>query len=228
MLEGDRQGAYQTKWIDTNKGDVVHPNMRSRFVAREIAHDKDTAMFAATPPLEANKLLYSLAVTEGVGYFEGDKEGGMCLMFVDIKRAFFNAKARRAVYVVLPPEDAKEGMCGRLLKSLYGTRDAARNWEEEYSTDLQTIGFIRGVSSPSVFYHPTREIRVVVHGDDFTCLGWRGQLLWLRGEMAKQYEIKYELIGPGSSDGKSVRILNRVLVWTERGWNLSQIKDMVG
>ena len=60
----------------------------------------------------------------------------------------------------------------------------------------------------------------MVHGDDFTCLGWRGQLLWLRGEMAKQYEIKHELIGPGSSDGKSVRILNRVLVWTERGMEL--------
>ena len=176
-------GPISTKWIDTNKGDEVHPNIRSRFAAREIAYDKDSAMFAATPPLEANKLLYSLAVTEGVGYFEGDQEGRMCLMFVDIKRAFLNANARRAVYVVLPPEDYKEGMCGRLLKSLYGTRDAARNWEEEYSTYLQSIGFLRGVSSPSVFYHPTREVRVVVHGDDFTFLGWRGQLLWARGEM---------------------------------------------
>ena len=83
------KGPISTKWIDTNKGDVVHPNIRSRFVAREIAHDKDTAMFAATPPLEANKLLYSLAVTEGIGYFEGDRAGGMCLMFIDIKRAFF-------------------------------------------------------------------------------------------------------------------------------------------
>ena len=57
----------------------------------------------------------------------------------------------------------------------------------------------------------------MVHGDDFTCLGWRGQLLWLRGEMAKHYEIKHELIGPGSSDGKSVRILNRVLVVDGKG-----------
>ena len=45
------------------------------------------------------------------------------------------------------------------------------------------FGFLRGISSPSVFYHPTREIRVVVHGGDFTFLGWRGQLLWARGEM---------------------------------------------
>ena len=61
------KGPVSTKWLDTNKGDSVHPNIRSRFVAREIAHERDTAMVAATPPLEANKLLYSLATTEGVG-----------------------------------------------------------------------------------------------------------------------------------------------------------------
>ena len=81
------KGPVSTTWLDANKGDAVHPNIRSRFVAREIAHERDSAMFAATPPLEANKLLYSLATTEGVGYNEGDREGGMCLMFIDIKRA---------------------------------------------------------------------------------------------------------------------------------------------
>ena len=74
-----------TKWLDTNRGDSVHPNIRSMFVAREIAYERDTAMFAATPPLEANRLPYSLAATECVGYNEGDRAGGMCLMFIDIK-----------------------------------------------------------------------------------------------------------------------------------------------
>jgi len=214
------KGPVSTKWLDASKGDTVHPNIRSRFVAREIAHERDSAMFAATPPLEANKLLYSLATTEGVGYNEGDREGGMCLMFIDIKRAFFNAQARRPVYVQLPPEDEEEGMCGRLLKSLYGTRDAARNWEEEYSGYLESIGFIRGISTPSVFYHETRELRVVVHGDDFTFLGWKEQLNWVRAEMMKRYEIKFELMGPAAGDNKSVRILNRVLQWRESGLEL--------
>ena len=61
------KGPVSTKWLDTNKGDSVHLNIRSKSVAREIAHERDTAMFAATPPLEANKLLYSLATTEGIG-----------------------------------------------------------------------------------------------------------------------------------------------------------------
>ena len=68
------KGPVSTKWLDTNKGDTVHPTIGSRFAAREIAHERDSAMFAATPPLEANKLLYSLATTEGVGYNGGDRE----------------------------------------------------------------------------------------------------------------------------------------------------------
>ena len=48
------KGPVSTKRLDTNKGDSAHPNIRSRFVAREIAHERDTAMVAATPPLKAN------------------------------------------------------------------------------------------------------------------------------------------------------------------------------
>ena len=60
------------------------------------------------------------------------KRNGMKLDFIDVRRAYFHAKAKRMVYVQLPPEDAKEGMCGRLNKALYGTRDAAQNWENAY------------------------------------------------------------------------------------------------
>ena len=38
-------------WIDTNKGDEVHPEYRSRLVAQEIKRDNRTDLFAATPPL---------------------------------------------------------------------------------------------------------------------------------------------------------------------------------
>ena len=49
------------------------------------------------------------------------------LDFVDVRRAYFHAKARRDVYIQLLEEDYEEGMCGKLEKSMYGTRDAAQN-----------------------------------------------------------------------------------------------------
>ena len=85
---------------------------------------------------------------------------------MDISRAFFHADAIRKVYVKLAPEDAEEGMCGRLNKSMYGTRDAAQNWGETYMQLMQDIGFNKGKSSPCTFHHERKELRAVAHGDD--------------------------------------------------------------
>ena len=95
-------------------------------------------------------------------------------MFIDVRRAYFHARARRLVYVDLPKEDQEEGMCGRLDKSMYGTRDAAQNWEVEYSDFMESIGFKRGTASACVFWHEERDIRSVIHGDDFTTAGIHG------------------------------------------------------
>ena len=62
------------RWIDINKGDDDNEENRSRLVAKEIKRDKREDLFAATPPLEALKILLSLAVTEGVGYRKGERE----------------------------------------------------------------------------------------------------------------------------------------------------------
>ena len=64
--------------------------------------------------------------------------------FIDVRRAYFHARARRDVYVELPEEDKEPGMCGKLQKSMYGTRDAAQNWEDCYVEFITSLGFRRG------------------------------------------------------------------------------------
>ena len=108
--------------------------------------------------------------------------------FSDIRRAFFHALALRSVYIRLPEEDSEEGMCGRLNKAMYGTRDAAQNWEAAYAEFMETLGFRRGKSSSCVFWHEQRELRVVVHGDDFTVLGWEKELDWFESKLEKRFE----------------------------------------
>ena len=70
---------------------------------------------------------------------------------IDISRAYVQAESIREVYVELPPEDHTPGMVGKLMKSMYGTRDAAQNWGETYTRYLEEIGFRKGVTSPCVF-----------------------------------------------------------------------------
>ena len=141
------------------------------------------------------------------------------LGFIDIRKAYFHAKAKRLMYVVLPEEFCEPGefgqVCGRLNYSLYGTRDAANNWEECYSQALVSLGFKQGLASPCVFYHPARDISTVVHGDDFTSLATESELLWLRDSLAKLFLIKDRgILGPDPHDLKEIRLLNRIIAWT--------------
>ena len=201
-----------TRWVDTNKGDRDHPEYRCRLVAQEIKTDRRDDLFAATPPLEAKNMLVSIVASD-VGMRGSER---MKLDFIDVRRAYFHAKARRKVYVRLPKEDHEDGMCGRLVKAMYGTRDAAQNWECEYVDFMLSIGFSQGRATPCMFYHPVREVRVVVHGDDFTIGGFEDGLDWSREEISKRFEVKFRArLGGGPKDDKRVRILNRVVEWKD-------------
>ena len=58
------------------------------------------------------------------------------LLIADVSRAFFEAPAKRDLCVELPEEALAAGettfdTVGKLKASLYGTRDASMNWQEE-------------------------------------------------------------------------------------------------
>ena len=99
------------------------------------------------------------------------------LRFLDASRAHFHSPALRKIYINLPAEDSEEGMCGRLNKMLYGTRDASMAWEMFFTKILvEDMGFTQGLYSPCLFYHAERQIELWVHGDDFTPLAEAEQL----------------------------------------------------
>ena len=207
-----------SKWIDINKGDEAEPNYRSRLVAKEIRRGPNEDMFAATPPLEAKKCLFSMVMTNFARNRCEKFHGKNKLLFVDVSRAYFYAPSRRPVFVKLPEEDDEPGMCGRLNVSMYGTQDAAANWEHKYSSHLIDNGFKRGKSSPCVFWNPTTGVRCVVHGDDFTFAGNEEELKKCTKMMENEYVVKVRgLLGPDAKDDKSITILNRCVQWTSDG-----------
>ena len=79
--------------------------------------------------------------------------------FIDGKNAHVNARFLKEVYAVLPDEAGEvEGKCGKLIYCLYGCREAAQAWEENYSNWLEDKGFARGLGSGAVYYHVGRDI----------------------------------------------------------------------
>ena len=155
---------------------------RSRFCAKEFrASDSLKAgCSAATPPLEALRLLLSMCMGEWGNDVdrERSKRRMWKLLFMDATRVHFHSPAREAIYVDLYPEEADSGDCMKLLKSMFGTRQASSNWEHFYAEVLKDAGCVQGVSNPCLFIHPEHRIRVSVHGDVFMMLGVYEDLMW--------------------------------------------------
>ena len=168
-------------------------------------------MYASTPPLEALRMIISFAAS-------GEGATKRQIMICDVRRAYFYAKVTRDLYIELPDEDehATPGQLGKLNLSLYGTRDAAKNWQEHLSRHLISIGFVRGVGHTSVFHHPQKNLMVLVHGDDYVVAGEPADQKWLKEELEKAYQIKTQILGPGGA--KEGKVLNRVVAWTPKGW----------
>ena len=166
------------RWVHTNKGDDITPNLRARLVAREMKNAGDEAIFAPTPPLETLRTVLSLATTQLPGReapcTDPKSESRMQISLVDISRAYFNAsidqsKAEEQTFVDLPPEHPQsgKGLCGRLLRNMYGTRHAAQGWQDEYSATLILMGFCQGLACPCIFYHEAKQLYCTIHGDYF-------------------------------------------------------------
>lgn len=205
----------KTRWIDINKGDQDNIDVRSRFVAKEFNTGEEAGLFAATPPLEALRFLISRAAT--------GKHEDSVVMINDVARAFFEAPIQRDVCIELPDEDLEEddkgqNLVGLLKMSLYGTRDAAANFQREVATVMSKLGFQQGKYNPCTFWHPKRQLRTLVHGDDFVTQGRREDVGWLRSKLEERFEIKTKTVGLGSGEEKEQRILNRVIRVGEKGW----------
>ena len=142
------------------------------------------------------------------------------LLVIDVRRAYFYAKARRRVYIKLPEGDGGgpgSRQCGLLRKSLYGTRDAAQNWECELGSFLEEIGLRRGQASTCLHSEEARGISASVHGDDVTVKASREDAEWLIRKFKERYEIKTQMIGEAVDLNKQLQILNRTVRWSSRG-----------
>ena len=202
-----------TRWVDADKGDPSAPKVRRRLVAQELRKTSDVDMFVATPPIEHVKFVIYLVASSQQGRWS-------CPMVHDIKTALFYAPALRDVYVVFPREalaPGEEHLCGTLVRSLYGTRDAAANWAQCHTDVLFGMGFSNGASSPCTFYHSERSMCFTVHGDVFVSAGALADLRWMDNRLNASLLVTTEIMGQGEGLLKQVRLPNRAVTWSEEG-----------
>lgn len=113
-----------SRWVNCNTNDVS-PDVRWRLVAQEVNLHANDSFYAATPSLEAKRLLFS----DWASRQKVDNEY-LQLSVVDMKKAYFYSVPDLNLYVRLPPElGMPRTMVGKLVRCMYGTKDAGAMWD---------------------------------------------------------------------------------------------------
>jgi len=99
---------------------------------------------------------------------------------------------------------------------MYGLRTAAKDWEKEVKRVMvDVLGFQRGTSSPCLFWHKERDLRVSVHGDDFSVLGTEKEGRKFYQDLCAHWTVKSR--GMLGADCTEIDVLNRILTIHDDG-----------
>ena len=79
-------------------------------------------------------------------------------------------------------------------------------------------GYTQSAYNPQVYWHRSRGLKTLVHGDDFVTVGNRRDAHWFRDKLCQRFEIKTHMLGNGPREESEQRILGRIVRVTESGW----------
>ena len=103
-----------------------------------------------------------------------------------------------------------------LLKAMYGLMDAGACFDAKVEGVMTRLGYIVGLYSPCLYYHPVTGVKVLRHGDDFAVAGTRKQIKDFHEAVGKELILKHiATLGPSPAmgDSQEVRCLNRLIRW---------------
>ena len=116
---------------------------------------------------------------------------------IDIKAAYLNGKltSNEVIFMRQPPGyKESKGRVLRLLKSLYGLKQAGRRWYQKLVKIMTNLGFTRCEGDQAMFYRRSEDkgtlIIMLVHVDDCTIVRKSKKLIeCFKTEIAKYVDI---------------------------------------
>jgi hypothetical protein len=160
---------------------------KARLVAQGFAQRPGfdfTETFAPTPKWAALRAVLAIAAIE-------DLE----LESVDISSAYLNGKLEEEVYMRQPEGFVEKGKdwYWRLLKSLYGLKQAGRCWHKKLNEVLESMDFKRTVSDHSIWVFQRGDVRIIipVFIDDMTIAAKSGtKIQEVKDELKKHFKLR--------------------------------------
>ena len=133
-------------------------------------------------------------------------------------RAHLHSPIRREVFIKACKEDDEcpDGHCWKLLKAMYGLRDAGAAFDKKVEVSSESMGYKVGLFSPCLCYSSATKVRSFRHGDDFVVLGTRAGVKGYSDELGKHLIVKVRgTLGPRKDlgDVQEIVVLNRIVRW---------------
>ncbi|GKA38963.1 putative RNA-directed DNA polymerase [Tanacetum coccineum] len=94
---------------------------------------------------------------------------------LDVNNAFLHGDLTEEIYMKIPQgfERGKDTKVCKLNKSLYGLKQASRNWYQNFTSTLNELGFKQSHADHSLFIYKTRNyfVAALIYVDDVIILG---------------------------------------------------------
>ena len=139
------------------------------------------------------------ALRPGRNLPQAGRTGHRLISTCDVANAFLQStpfpESDRRFLSIKSPID-KQVRYYRQLVPIYGSCSAPVRWETTFSTWLTTPeseggpGFQRGENEPSCYWHPRRDLLMVLYVDDQFVDGYKEDMDWYYALLAKRFKIK--------------------------------------
>ena len=115
---------------------------------------------------------------------------------MDVKTAFLNGYLDESIYMMQPEgfivEGQEQKVC-KLLRSIYGLKQASRSWNLRFDETIKTFGFEKNVDKPCVYKYTkeTKVVFLVLYVDDILLIGNDiGLLSDVKKWLVEKFQIK--------------------------------------
>ena len=140
------------------------------------------------------------------------------VMLLDVTAAFLCGFSERPLFMEIPEASENFRLMARLVRSLYGTRDAPQLWTKHVSGILGELGCPETKGASGISWNPSTGVEMVLHVDDFLFVGEEQALQDLKEQLQAVYELKATIIGGDKADRKEGTYQGRTIRWQE--WSL--------
>ena len=148
--------ALGVKWVyrhKFNKEGVVI-KYKARLVVKGFAQREGEYGAIIAQVLHYSSLMVIIAIVAELDYE---------LLQGDVPTAFLNAPCKEEVYIRAPEGlDLPHGSALRLVKAMYGIKQAPRAWNDEFNSAIEALGYTRCTSDTCVYVKTSRTGKVII------------------------------------------------------------------